>query len=143
MRLWSIHPKYLDAKGLVALWRESLLAYNVLIGNTLSYINHPQLERFKKTLFPIKSINFYLKIIYKESLKRNYNFNKKKIKINFFYEKINITKGQIVYEKYHLEKKLLKRDIEKLLILKKEKNIEVHPIFNIINGKIEKWEKFY
>ncbi|WP_368086417.1 pyrimidine dimer DNA glycosylase/endonuclease V [Nitrosomonas sp. Nm34] len=26
MRLWSIHPKYLDAKGLLALWREGLQA---------------------------------------------------------------------------------------------------------------------
>ncbi|MDI3502728.1 MAG: hypothetical protein PWR13_285 [Archaeoglobi archaeon] len=26
MRLWSIHSKYLDAKGLVAVWREGLLA---------------------------------------------------------------------------------------------------------------------
>jgi hypothetical protein len=30
MRIWSLHPKYLDSKGLVALWRESLLAKNVL-----------------------------------------------------------------------------------------------------------------
>jgi hypothetical protein len=27
MRLWSLHPKYLDAKGLVAVWR--LLAKKV------------------------------------------------------------------------------------------------------------------
>jgi len=25
MRLWTLHPKYLDARGLVALWREGLL----------------------------------------------------------------------------------------------------------------------
>ena len=30
MRIWSIHPKYLDTKGLVALWRETLLAKHVL-----------------------------------------------------------------------------------------------------------------
>jgi len=30
MRLWSLHPRYLDAKGLVALWREGLLAQKVL-----------------------------------------------------------------------------------------------------------------
>ena len=28
MRLWTLHPKYLDAAGLVALWREALLAQN-------------------------------------------------------------------------------------------------------------------
>lgn len=26
MRLWSLHPKHLDPQGLVALWREVLLA---------------------------------------------------------------------------------------------------------------------
>lgn len=34
MRLWVSHPKYLDCKGLVALWRESLLARKVLKGKT-------------------------------------------------------------------------------------------------------------
>jgi hypothetical protein len=29
-RIWSLHPKYLDARGLVALWREGLLAQAVL-----------------------------------------------------------------------------------------------------------------
>ena len=37
MRLWSIHPKYLGTKGLVALWREALLAQKVLQGNTKGY----------------------------------------------------------------------------------------------------------
>jgi hypothetical protein len=41
MRLWSIHPEYLDAKGLVALWREALLAQNVLQCNTKGYKKHP------------------------------------------------------------------------------------------------------
>nr|WP_243687290.1 pyrimidine dimer DNA glycosylase/endonuclease V [Methanobacterium formicicum] len=47
MRLWSLHPKYLDVKGLVALWREGLLARAVLKGKTKGYTNHPQLIRFK------------------------------------------------------------------------------------------------
>ena len=29
MRLWSLHPSLLDQKGLVALWREALLAQHV------------------------------------------------------------------------------------------------------------------
>ncbi len=47
MRLWSIHPMYLDSKGLVALWREALLAQNVLLEKTKGYKNHPQLIRFR------------------------------------------------------------------------------------------------
>jgi hypothetical protein len=56
MRLWSIHPEYLDANGLVALWREALLAQNVLLGNTKGYKKHPQLNRFKNTAYPIGAI---------------------------------------------------------------------------------------
>lgn len=37
MRLWTLHPKYLDPKGLVALWRETLLAQRVLAGRTRGY----------------------------------------------------------------------------------------------------------
>jgi hypothetical protein len=49
MRIWSLHPKYLDAKGLVALWRESLLAKQALESKTKGYKNHPQLNRFKNS----------------------------------------------------------------------------------------------
>ena len=52
MRIWSLHPKYLDTKGLVALWRETLLAKHVLEGKTKGYRNHPQLDRFKKAQNP-------------------------------------------------------------------------------------------
>jgi Pyrimidine dimer DNA glycosylase (EC 3.2.2.17)/DNA-(apurinic or apyrimidinic site) lyase (EC 4.2.99.18) len=52
MRLWSIHPKYLDVQGLLGLWREGLLAQKVLLGETKGYRNHPQLIRFKRTSDP-------------------------------------------------------------------------------------------
>ncbi|MEN6399799.1 MAG: pyrimidine dimer DNA glycosylase/endonuclease V, partial [Rectinema sp.] len=29
MRLWTLHPQYLDQKGLTAAWREGLLAKKV------------------------------------------------------------------------------------------------------------------
>jgi hypothetical protein len=32
MRLWTLHPQYLDPRGLVALWRVALLAQQVLLG---------------------------------------------------------------------------------------------------------------
>ncbi len=46
MRLWLIPPKYLDCKGLVALWREGFLAKKVLSNQTRGYKNYPQLLRF-------------------------------------------------------------------------------------------------
>lgn len=79
MRLWSLHPKYLDSKGLVALWREGLLAMKVLEGKTRGYINHPQLLRFKHHQFPLLAINQYLLIVLKESQKRGYHFDQNKL----------------------------------------------------------------
>jgi hypothetical protein len=52
MRIWSLHPTLLDTKGLVALWREALLAKHVLSGSTIGYQNHPQLKRFKSSPNP-------------------------------------------------------------------------------------------
>jgi hypothetical protein len=47
MRIWSVHPRYLDRQGLTAGWREGLLAQKVLTGTTKGYRNHPQLRRFR------------------------------------------------------------------------------------------------
>jgi len=140
MRIWTLHPKYLDVKGLVALWRETLLAKNVLLGNTKGYKNHPQLIRFKNSDYPIDSINQYLAEVYKESQRRGYNFNRDKIDWNFNVSKISVTKGQIDYEKNHLLKKLELRDKEKFNILLKETETDVHPFFQIVEGEVEEWE---
>ncbi len=139
MRLWSIHPKYLDKIGLVALWREALLAKKVLEGKTKGYKNHPQLIRFKNSENPLKFINKYLEIVYNEAKNREYKFDIKKfqkIKLN---KKINITTEQIEYEINHLIKKIQKRAPHELNRI--EKYIKANPIFKIINGEIESWEK--
>jgi hypothetical protein len=140
MRLWSLHPKYLDSKGLVALWRETLLARYVLEGKTKGYNNHPQLLRFKKSNDSISTINQYLVEIYNEALKRNYHFNKEKITYNFEKSKLFVTNGQLDYEIKHLLNKLKIRDICKFNELKSNLVFDVHPIFIVIDGDIEEWE---
>lgn len=140
MRIWSLHPEYLDAKGLVALWRETLLAKHVLEGKTKGYKNHPQLNRFKKIKKPIDAINQYLSEIYNEALARNYNFDKEKINWKFKSCRLTVTKGQMLYEAEHLTKKLKLRDPKKHKELKTVTTFKAHPIFKIINGKIEDWE---
>ena len=75
MRLWSLNPKYLDRQGLLAVWREGLLAKKVLTGKTKGYKNHPQLKRFKNSEYPVQVINQYLSAVYLESLTRGYHFN--------------------------------------------------------------------
>src|SRR5580765_519760 len=140
MRIWSIHPKYLDSKGLVALWRETLLAKNVLENKTKGNKNHPQLTRFRESKNAINCIDQYLWEVYKEAEKRNYNFNKDKTNQNFKPLTLTVTTGQLDFEIDHLKRKLKLRDRKKLKEITAIKNFESHPLFRIIEGGIESWE---
>lgn len=141
MRLWSISPKYLDSKGLVALWRESLLAKAVLEGNTSGYKNHPQLQRFKDTENPMGYIDKYLEHIYNESLERGYDFDSSKFSKIVDVTKIAVTDKQVEYEFQHLLRKLENRGPKLFKRIQNTTSIETHPIFTIITGGIEEWEK--
>jgi len=141
MRLWSLHPKHLDARGLVALWREALLAQAVLAGKTHGYTKHPQLERFRASKAPLKAIGAYLSEVAREGERRGYKFNSGKI--IFPKERsarIAVTDGQLRHEWLHLEKKLLARNREKLAENARAK-ASAHPIFAVRKGKKEGWEK--
>jgi hypothetical protein len=141
MRLWTLHPKYLDRLGLVAVWREGLLAQAVLQGNTKGYKNHPQLDRFKTHPEPLKAITSYLYPVYLEAKARGYNFDLSKINLDGVAHPIQTTSGQLDFEVEHLRKKLKKRskkDYESFRVLK---NVDPHPLFEIIPGEIEDWEK--
>ena len=140
MRIWSVHPKYLDAKGLVALWRETLLAKNVLEGNTKGYKNHPQLNRFKAEENPLEAINQYLAEVWDEATRRGYNFDRTKIDFDFQKIKIDVTLGQLQYEFNHLLKKLEQRDPERYKQFEKLKMVDCAEIFDVKEGEIEKWE---
>jgi hypothetical protein len=84
MRLWTIHPKHLDAKGLVVLWREALLAQKVLQGRTRGYRHHPQLFRFQALRNPAAALASYLAVVHEESVRRGYHFDRKKSGSNDF-----------------------------------------------------------
>ena len=140
MRIWSLHPKHLDAKGLVALWRETLLAKHVLEGRTKGYKNHPQLIRFKNQKEPLAAINNYLKIIYNEASSRGYHFDQTKFNVISTNIKITVTQGQMKYEIEHLQAKLRKRDLKKFKENRVGKNFDLHPIFRLIKGEVEEWE---
>lgn len=140
MRIWSLHPKYLDAKGLVALWRETLLAKHVLEGKTKGYRNHPQLNRFKASAFPLDAINQYLACVYGEAKERGYRFGKEKINWDFQPSRLTVTSGQLGYEVHHLLNKLSIRDPEKYKKMINKKDFLPHPLFEVVEGKIEEWE---
>ncbi len=140
MRLWSIHPTYLDAKGLVALWREALLAQKVLLGQTKGYKKHPQLNRFIATDNKLGAIASYLRFVNEEAIHRGYNFDSNKILNAKRCVKIPVNSGQIEYEFNHLLKKLAIRDQQRYERLKLNDEIKLHPLFEEIPGDTEAWE---
>lgn len=140
MRLWSLHPQYLDSKGLVALWREALLAQKVLAGETRGYVNHPQLRRFKERLNSSEMIASYLSSIADEADRRGYNFDRSKIVTKLAHGTIECTEGQLAYEVQHLLNKLKKREPNFYSRLQGEEYIALHPLFIRIPGAVESWE---
>lgn len=140
MRLWSLHPRYLDAKGLVALWREGLLAQKVLAGLTKGYRHHPQLTRFYKQADAQGAIAAYLREVQGEAERRGYNFDAGKIGRCAEGLHIAVTDGQMDYELTHLRAKLAVRDAAALQRIAEVKYFEPHPLFVMVQGTVEDWE---
>lgn len=140
MRLWSLHPRYLDAKGLVALWREALLAQAVLCGKTRGYKHHPQLIRFADSPAPKKYVAAYLKSVHAESRARGYRFDGGKIGRTGDLAALPVTRGQMAYEWSHLMAKLKARAPVKLKEVSDVKKPEAHPLFRIVPGGVAPWE---
>ncbi len=142
MRIWSLHPKYLDAKGLVALWREALLALKVLQGGTRGYRNHPQLQRFREQLDPVRAVALYLREVRQEALARGYRFDAEKIPdVAAHPEPIPVASGQVEYEWEHLLRKLARRDPDRAVRHAAVMTPEVHPLFRIVPGPMAGWER--
>jgi hypothetical protein len=140
MRLWTLHPKYLDAKGLVALWREGLLAQAVLLGRTRGYTNHPQLNRFKAAPDPGAAVASYLEVVQIEATRRGYRFDAGKISPARHAGKITAPQGQLDYEWTHLKAKLSARSPEVLATLQDIERPAQHPLFRIVAGGVADWE---
>jgi Pyrimidine dimer DNA glycosylase len=140
MRLWTLHPKYLDRQGLLAVWREGLLAQKVLRGLTRGYTQHPQLQRFKAQSEPVHAIANYLREIQSEATRRGYQFDIQKISVATPVAFIPATEGQLHYEWQHLLQKLQRRDPIRYQQLQ-EVIPEPHPLFTVVAGTVESWEK--
>jgi len=139
MRLWTLHPKHLDAKGLVALWREALLAQKVLRGATRGYKHHPQLRRFSRLADPPAALAAYLGVIHAEATRRGYKFDAKKIGSHVFRGKLTETRGQLLYEWRHLKRKLKARDPARYRDCLKLRIPAPHPLFRLIAGGVRSW----
>jgi len=137
MRLWSLHPEHLDPQGLVALWRESLLAQAVLAGRTRGYTNHPQLDRFRAQPNPLACVATYLCEIAREASRRGYSFDESKVRDERTRKKLPVTRGQLEYEWTHLAAKLRRRSPRWEIATEPR----VHPLFVIVEGDVESWER--
>ena len=148
MRLWSLHPRLLDRQGLVACWREALLAQAVLLGRTRGYTAHPQVERFRAHPWPTAAIGAYLTGLHDEAAVRGYRFDATRIveprDETEELERIPVTFGQLGFELSHLRAKLVQRSPDFLAeqtALETVELIPVHPLFEAVAGTIEPWER--
>ena len=141
MRLWSLHPRYLDAKGLVALWREALLAQAVLRRRTQGYRHHPQLDRFKAHARPVTCVNAYLKGVHREAIRRGYAFDGTKVGACDGRPTLYVSSGQVAHEWDHLLRKLSQRAPARYRELRSIRRPDPHPMFRLREGHIEPWER--
>jgi hypothetical protein len=141
MRLWSLHPSLLDPRGLVALWREGLLAQRVLQGQTKGYRYHAQLHRFEQCNEPPAAISTYLWSIHDEAIRRGYTFDASKIALERRLVSLRVSQGQLAFEHEHLKEKLRQRDPKRFRALCRTRPITAHPLFVVVTGEIESWER--
>jgi hypothetical protein len=141
MRLWTLHPCYLDAQGLVALWREALLAQKVSQGATSGYRNHPQLARFRESPDPQAAIASFLAGVLAEAEQRGYAFDASKIAKTRLDGVIAATQGQLLYDWRHLKQKLQHRDPARHKSHRSVKVPAPHPLYCVVAGKIAQWER--
>ena len=140
MRLWTIHPRLLDARGLVAVWREALLARAVLRGRTRGYGHHPQLARFRERPDAVACINSYLRAVHDEARRRGYHFDASKIGRALTPRRIPETRGQLRYEWAHLLEKVRRRSPAWFRLVAKRRPV-AHPLFTIRPGPVRAWER--
>lgn len=141
MRIWTLHPKYLDPPGLTALWREALLARKVLLNRTRGYRHHPQLDRFRAHDRPVAAINSYLAGIHREAAARGYRFDASKIGRARASARIAEARGQLAFEWRHFKAKLRRRNRSRLRSLAGIRSPDSHPLFRIVPGPVRDWER--
>ena len=141
MRLWTLHPRYLDRQGLTGLWREALLAQAVLAGRTRGYRSHPQLLRFKAQPEPLAAIAAYLRGVLAEAAARGYRFDAALVPELAEPARIVETEGQLDLEWAHLKAKLARRSPDRLAGFSGVERPEPHPLFTLQPGAARTWEK--
>lgn len=141
VRIWSLHPSHLDPAGLVAGWREALLAQAVLAGRTAGYRQHPQLVRFREANEPLAAIGAYLRGLHAEAMARGYRFDEGKIcAAEAPLPPLVVTRGQLDFEWAHLGEKLARRSPASARRWRSAVPTP-HPLFALTDGDIAGWER--
>jgi hypothetical protein len=140
MRLWSLHPRLLDTRALVAQWREGLLALAVAKGKTRGYRHHPQMTRFMRGRHPARLIESYLRAVLAEADARGFAFDPAKLTGPCSRVHLTVTRGQLDYEWQHLLRKLHRRDRARWSRQWRARPAP-HPIFRVVPGPVEDWER--
>jgi hypothetical protein len=151
VRIWSLHPRYLDRQGLTACWREGLLAQAVLAGRTTGYRQHSQLERFRAQPDPVAAVGTYLEAVAREAADRGYRFDVTRIdrtgppagtaRAGAAVPRIPVTDGQVAHEWAHLTAKLAARSPQRAAAQASVTNPHVHPLFVVVPGPAARWER--
>ena len=134
MNLWSFHPKYLDEKGLRAVWQDALFAQNVLSGRIKDHRKYyPQLMKFNNYFEPLAAIGAYLGFIYDDGVERGIIFQEHKIMHRSKRENI----FQVDRERLEDEFEQYKRKMQTVSMLQTAKlrqvsKVEPHPIFEVV-----------
>lgn len=142
MRIWTLHPRLLDPRGLVALWREALLAQAVLHGRTRGYTKHPQLERFIAAPHPRAAIGSYLDAVHEESVARGYTFDRSRIMTHDVSARLTETRGQLAYEWEHFVRKVQARNGPWFHEHCADVSPGAHPLFRLTKGGVRHWERY-
>ena len=148
MRIWTLHPRFLDRQGLLGQWREALQAKNALLDphHSSNVCHERQLRRFKAAkIQALSCMGVYLHAVADEMILRGYKPN---VSLIPYYvgtpSLIPVTQGQVNFEIAHLMAKLTERDPSRLLPLSKIRVLmsnQLNPIFKEVGGDIESWEK--
>lgn len=142
MRLWTVHPRHLDRQGLLACWRESLLAQAVLHDPSRGYSRHPQLIRFRAHSDPAAAIRAFLLGLQMEATVRGYRFDASRIlDADELTAQLPATDGQLAFEWQHLMAKLHHRSPALAQRWSGIELPEAHPVFSIVPGPVESWER--
>lgn len=146
VRMWSVHPRYLDRQGLTSGWREGLLAQAVLAGRTAGYTQHPQMNRFRATSDPLGAIGAYLAAMHADAVERGYRYDAALIEhpptADEWWGAIEVTDDQVAWEWAHLLAKLQGRspDVARRWAGLGAGQVALHPLFVRVPGPVADWE---